>query len=819
MGGKIEKSKIYYIWVDTNIKNSENLEYYKYLSKTYNNLAIFTNIKDALKFLQSIKFCLTYFIVSGTLFPYYISELKNIENKISTSLKTIIFTSTSTKQIISNMKEINDSFYNIGGLVTSFEEVISFLNKNALNKELSLIQSLRREIVQTGGDFSFQLIENRNDLIGPVYLSDLIIKPYKLEYAIFDKYLINNYGDIMKELISQIYNVDCPVSLRIKYWLRAYTLETKFYNDLNFDLMKGKVKIYLPYIKLLYSGLENKFINVNVSNDLYRGGLINKKEIQNLINHKNKRKLSDLPNALIYCKSFMSFSLDKSVALQFMQSKNPTEKKIRVLYILKAESGLNIKNATHADLSGISYYENEREILLFPFSVYEISDFFDKNNYYEIYLNYLGKYKELFHFKNQTDLYNSIFNSKFIRELELVGLSSPIWLAKKSLCKIKVSGVDLYNMNLNYYSNIIGNINNNGCMNMNNMNSNLNMMMGPMNKNTMNNTNSHMNMMMDPMNMITMNKLMMMELMNMNNMNSYMNMMMDPMNMNNMNSYMNMMMDPMNMNNMNSHMNMMMDPMNMNMMDGLMNMNTMNNINENMNMNLMNNQIMHIGGNTPDDLNYIESSGFCCLIPLINKNKKIPVLITCIKKETLIAVKKLSIQYDNGYQEFLMYITDSSKIYSNDMYGITIIEMENYNENYNQLIFMDIDEDIFNSKDFIMENFNNKKAYILEYAKPQFSLEYYENNVNIIKKNIEEFTKDKQYTIEEGKIIIKNDKFYINHNIPTNYGASGGPIISHNKFKVIGYHMGRQSNCNTEYIGFGFLLTFPILDFIREYYS
>jgi hypothetical protein len=239
----------------------------------------------------------------------------------------------------------------------------------------------------------------------------------------------------------------------------------------------------------------------------------------------------------------------------------------------------------------------------------------------------------------------------------------------------------------------------------------------------------------------------------------------------------------------------------------------------NMNMHLMNNQIMHFGGNTPDDLNYIESSGFCCLIPLINKNKKIPVLITCIKKETLIAVKKLSIQYDNGYQEFLMYITDSSKIYSNDMYGITIIEMENYNENYNQLIFMDIDEDIFNSKDFIMENFNNKKAYILEYAKPQFSLEYYENNVNIIKKNIEEFTKDKQYTIEEGKIIIKNDKYYIIHNIPTNYGASGGPIISHNKFKVIGYHMGRQNNCNTEYIGYGFLLTFPILGFIREYYS
>ena len=129
----------------------------------------------------------------------------------------------------------------------------------------------------------------------------------------------------------------------------------------------------------------------------------------------------------------MSFSLDKNVALEFMQNKKPTEDQIRVLYILKSESGLNTKSATNADLNGISFYEDEREILLFPFSVYEISTFVYKENYYEIYLNYLGKYKELFNFKNQTDLYNSIFNSKFIKELELVGLSTPIWLAKKSL--------------------------------------------------------------------------------------------------------------------------------------------------------------------------------------------------------------------------------------------------------------------------------------------------------------------------------------------------------------------------------------------------
>ena len=340
----------------------------------------------------------------------------------------------------------------------------------------------------------------------------------------------------------------------------------------------------------------------------------------------------------------MSFSLDKNVALQFMKNKKPTEEKIRVLYILKSEPGLNTKSATNADLNGISFYEDEREILLFPFSVYEISTFVYKENYYEIYLNYLGKYKELFNFKNQTDLYNSLFNSKFIKELELVGLSTPIWLAKKSLCKITVLGVDSKNLFMNYYRNIMGNKKKRCIMNIRVPKNNLdkfemkymNMSIGPMKKNNM---ISHM----------------IMNIGNMNNMNN------------------------------NSHMNMMEGPMNnMNMMIGPMNMNN------------------NIGRMNPDDQNYIICSGFCCLIPLENKNKKIPVLITCIKKETLIAVKQISIQYDNGNQKFQMNLTDSSKIYSNDTYGITIIEMENNNEKFNQLIFMDIDEDIFNSKDFLM---------------------------------------------------------------------------------------------------------------------
>ena len=52
---------------------------------------------------------------------------------------------------------------------------------------------------------------------------------------------------------------------------------------MNSNLMQF-AKQYLPYIKLLYFGLSDNFINFNNSEDLYRGALIDKIEMQNLIN-------------------------------------------------------------------------------------------------------------------------------------------------------------------------------------------------------------------------------------------------------------------------------------------------------------------------------------------------------------------------------------------------------------------------------------------------------------------------------------------------------------------------------------------------------
>ena len=71
---------------------------------------------------------------------------------------------------------------------------------------------------------------------------------------------------------------------------------------------------------------------------------------------------------------------------------------------------------------------------------------------------------------------------------------------------------------------------------------------------------------------------------------------------------------------------------------------------------------------------------------------------------------------------------------------------------------------------------------------------------------------------DKGKMHFDLIKKYneIIHNIPTNRGASGGPIISCDKFKVIGIHQGKNP---IKGIGVGKLLKYPIQEFIKKFYS
>ena len=153
----VENWKNYeYIWVDSNINNPEKIRYFICLKRKYPNICVFKGVDEAINYFLKIKFHITYIIVSGSLFKEFTLKLKSNINEISSLPKHIAFTSELIKNQIIKMDIINDSFYNIGGLVTKFENVLSFLNKNSFVQELNFIRPLRRVKMQTGGEFSFE---------------------------------------------------------------------------------------------------------------------------------------------------------------------------------------------------------------------------------------------------------------------------------------------------------------------------------------------------------------------------------------------------------------------------------------------------------------------------------------------------------------------------------------------------------------------------------------------------------------------------------------------------------------------------------------
>ena len=103
-----------------------------------------------------------------------------------------------------------------------------------------------------------------------------------------------------------------------------------------------------------------------------------------------------MPAAIIYSRSFLSFTFNKKIALNFKKN---------ALFIIENFMEEKINCSGCAAIGKFSFYKDEEGILIFPFSSFEIKNIKkveeknnDKNNgyYYTIYLGYLGKYEKLF---------------------------------------------------------------------------------------------------------------------------------------------------------------------------------------------------------------------------------------------------------------------------------------------------------------------------------------------------------------------------------------------------------------------------------------
>ena len=435
---KVElENDLYIIWIDPRVDEEENILYRNELNVSDKiKIKCFNNVKEAIKFVKTIQFEETVIITSGSLYNEFINKFR--ENLIDIYIvpKIIIFTSVPSKQkYFSEIDNSNTSFYNYGGVQAKFDDVKDFIfkkindkanNENNEGNSFSNKDSLKfnenkKRNLEEEGQLTFERIDCIEKLVLPLYYKSLIELSPDDNIEKYTEYIYNEYSsnDDIKKLFKDIKSIrDIPKELLSKYYARLYTFESAFYRNLNKELRENKKAKYLQYIKILYEGVKLKALPLASNKILYRGSVISNDELDKIKAYLND-KTEDLPGAIVFSRSFLSFSEDINVAKTF--SNNVKDNFSRVLYIIEKDYDFDYSLSTHSDMQNVSKFSTEKEVLFFPFSSFEIKEIKGtmENNgiIYQIKLLYLGKYQEKI--KNVD---SEIPESDFKTQMEEIGL-------------------------------------------------------------------------------------------------------------------------------------------------------------------------------------------------------------------------------------------------------------------------------------------------------------------------------------------------------------------------------------------------------------
>jgi CRISPR/Cas system-associated protein Cas5 (RAMP superfamily) len=138
---------------------------------------------------------------------------------------------------------------------------------------------------------------------------------------LFTESLYNKYygksNNLNIMLNSLKFSSNIPYEILSKYYARIYTdNKSRFYSDINKDLRENKKENYISFIKVLYEGVKLKSLPLSKEKVLYRGSLLLNKEIDKIRKYLNN-KVENLPGAIIFSKSFLSFSKNENIAKFF----------------------------------------------------------------------------------------------------------------------------------------------------------------------------------------------------------------------------------------------------------------------------------------------------------------------------------------------------------------------------------------------------------------------------------------------------------------------------------------------------------------------
>ena len=482
----------YIIWIDKNVNNEDNKIYQKTF-ESYKNIIFkcYEEVSKGIECIKKIKFQKTIIITSGRLYPEFYHSFKTCEHELYIIPNIIIFTGDAKifYAQIDKTLPINDSFYNIGKVEDTIEEVEKFIKKS-LNNYNCEFQKNEEERFQNE-ELVFQTISDKNELILPIYYSKYLTSTTQEQIYDFNNRILkdNENEEIIQFLFSQLVQAkNIPNDILTKFWLRAYSTHGGFNEKIKEKLKKKEYKDYIPLIQKLYE-TANKCLYESRSEKYYKGIIVSEMDWKTLLNaFKEKESDDDNPKAILYGESFLSFYTNEDSVNQLKKNKDKNAQYRFYIFITlileNANDNTFIKNHIHIK-KDISLFETDDEILFFPFSCFEIKKIEKMKNSkeYIITLNYLDKYTILFNevkdniFKNipKNKYSELVFNSGI---MDLKSIDTPDWFIKP------IENIEINNSIINYT-----NVENNLIANQNNSNNNLTGL-NNISNNNMNNMNN-----------------------------------------------------------------------------------------------------------------------------------------------------------------------------------------------------------------------------------------------------------------------------------------------------------------------------------------
>ena len=431
----MEKIKKILLWIDPNIFGEENQIFLEKIKNTFNyfiNIYTYTDVDDGINKLKEIKFIPTILIISGRLYPEFILFYRYNLKEYNVILETIIFTSSKTDYLNKNKDNtdmmLNDSYFNIGGVIDEFEELLSFLKEEKYeNKLIKIPEQNNINLEERENDFIYEMINSKNQLICPIFYNQIFNKSNDESNTNFLRLIISKYSNDnneIKKIITPLLKFSkIPIEILCKFFLKIYSLKTNFVNEMNQKLKKENCSEFTPFLLVLYEALSLKIIIPFNSQSIYYASYISKKKLNFLLNKNFSDNNEEFPSLFIYINQFISFYKSKENAIKNLKQPKNNNDFFKVLFEIEIFTELNEEEyCFNVDLSDYSNFNMKDEILVFPFSSFIIKRIeTNQGDYWLIVLNYIGylrdkivkkfDYKKILSYINQ----DSTFFKEFAR--------------------------------------------------------------------------------------------------------------------------------------------------------------------------------------------------------------------------------------------------------------------------------------------------------------------------------------------------------------------------------------------------------------------